>query len=1540
MKSSQTLSARVISQDKGFTIKKIFKFKLAAILTAIVASFLVTLTAHAQVNGTWTALTSGDASGNWSATANWLSGNVASGAGSTANFSTLDVTANSVVNLDMAPTVGNLVFGDSVPADLQGTNTWVVSGLNTLTLSTSSGTPTITVNWTASDNYNYNTYSPIYQNSTAAIQSVIAGTRGLIKGGSGTLRLNGANTYTNNYVGGFAWGSNTWGGVSTIITNGILQVGNAQALGSIPANAQYLSGIPEVIVTNSGTLEIISQQQPAYYHFMVSGVGNSGTNGAIYANLSNLGFNNSNTRLSIGFNSATNPAIVLAGDTTIKVDQPAEAATNFWMNFTTCMLVGNVSESTPCTLTKTGNGNLQLNNASGYNAGNIHVMGGIFSVGQNTTIMGSQTITVDSGTYLYLRNGTGTSYPPTTGGALDSPNISLVLNGRLDLNGRPSPPYSGTVDANSFRQEIGTLNDDGSGSGVITNGTLGNVGTNWLWIDSANSNSTFSGTIVKSGTGMVAVQKDGTNSTLRLTGNNTYEGPTVVNEGSLLVNGSHTGGGAYTVGFTANSGIKGVATLGGYGTISTLSTITIISNGIVSAGDPAGLGGTFTVGSILDGGLDLSSVSVSNASLNCLGIGTLSDPVRSLTLSGRTLTVPLPATGDTAADASVFVTNLIVNGASTINFTSAYPLLGQFTLIKYNTLTTNGVTCAGLLNGLLTLGTLPADVTAAFLTNNVANKSIAINVTGVISTTPAVPTGLTATGGDAQVALGWNAVPGAESYNVKSSTTNGGPYVTVITNVTGLAFTSTGLANGTTYYFVVSAVNSLGESADSTQVRATPPGVPAPLGLTATAVNWLVVLNWTASSGATSYNVERATTSGGPYTIIATGVTVTSFTDATAANNTTNYYVVTAVNTQGEGSANSSQVSATPTTFVHPGCLSQLVDLNRMATNVAAGNHPWIDSWNILTNNSHAQTNYTPNPQGTVTRTSTGGNYTIAMYDIAAAYQCALRYYGSGNTNYANKAVSILNAWSLTLTNLGGDSNMYLAAGIYGYEFACAAELMRNYSGWQPADFARYQTMMLTVWYPVNHNFLVNHNGACISHYWANWDLCNMTSMLAIGVLCDDQAVFNEAINYFHTGLGNGSIGNAVYYVHPGDLGQLQEEGRDQGHADLDIALLGPFCEIAWNQGLDLYGYAGNRFLAATEYWAKYNLTNSVPYVTYITCDPVIQTNISSASQGDIRPIWAMVYNHYHNRRGLAATYTGQYAAKVQPEGGGGNYGPNSGGYDQLGYGTLTHTIASWGAIPPAVPAAPTALIAAYPGGQVNLFWAASPGATNYNVMRSTVNGGPYTNLVSLNVTSTNYTDTSVVSGTTYYYVVSACNAGGESGQSAQASVVTSSPTVPQAPAGLTATPADAQVTLAWNVVTNASGYYVKRSTTSGGSYTVVGAKLAGLSYMNTGLANGTVYFFVVSATNSAGASANSAEVSARPVSLTPPQINSGINGNQLQFSWPVANTSWRLEAQTNSLSTGLGTNWVTVSGSDSTNQMTISIGSTNGSVFFRLVYP
>jgi fibronectin type 3 domain-containing protein len=178
---------------------------------------------------------------------------------------------------------------------------------------------------------------------------------------------------------------------------------------------------------------------------------------------------------------------------------------------------------------------------------------------------------------------------------------------------------------------------------------------------------------------------------------------------------------------------------------------------------------------------------------------------------------------------------------------------------------------------------------------------------------PAAPTGVTATAGNAQVALSWSASTGATSYHVKRSTTTGGPY-TQIAAPAAASFVDTGLTNGTKYFYVVSAVNSAGESANSSEVNATPSApltVPAvPSGLQASTGNGQVSLTWSASVGATSYHVKRSSTSGGPYTQIG-APTTTNYADTGLTNGTTYFYVVSALNAAGE-SGNSGEASATP----------------------------------------------------------------------------------------------------------------------------------------------------------------------------------------------------------------------------------------------------------------------------------------------------------------------------------------------------------------------------------------------------------------------------------------------------------------------------------------------------------------------------------------------------------------------------------------------------------------------------------------------------
>lgn len=275
--------------------------------------------------------------------------------------------------------------------------------------------------------------------------------------------------------------------------------------------------------------------------------------------------------------------------------------------------------------------------------------------------------------------------------------------------------------------------------------------------------------------------------------------------------------------------------------------------------------------------------------------------------------------------------------------------------------------------------------------------------------------------------------------------------------------------------------------------------------------------------------------------------------------------------------------------FVHPGLLHSSADFDRVVDKVDAKAEPWLTGWSKLTANAHAASTYVPSPQATVIRGTCSGcateNYSKLFNDAAAAYALAIRWKVSGTTAFADTAVKVLDGWTSSLKVINGTSDKYLAAGLYGYQLANAAEIMRSYSAWPSARFDALVTMLRDVFYPMNHSFLVNHNGAAIDHYWANWDLCNIASMQAIGVLSDNATMYNEATTYFKSGAGNGALAKAIWklYTESGSdksLGQNQEAGRDQGHATLDFSLLGVVAQQAYNQGDDLFGLMSNRILA------------------------------------------------------------------------------------------------------------------------------------------------------------------------------------------------------------------------------------------------------------------------------------------------------------------------------------------------------------------------
>ena len=415
-------------------------------------------------------------------------------------------------------------------------------------------------------------------------------------------------------------------------------------------------------------------------------------------------------------------------------------------------------------------------------------------------------------------------------------------------------------------------------------------------------------------------------------------------------------------------------------------------------------------------------------------------------------------------------------------------------------------------------------------------------------------------------------------------------------------------------------------------------------------------------------------------------------------------------------------------TFSHPCAMYTATDFTRVKQEISEGTLTDVKkAFDNLKVSPYSSLSYTPDPQEIIVRgdaTGTGvssENYAYAMRDAAAAYQTAMLWKLTDDEAYAKKSVEILNAWAGKCKKItSNDANQVLAAGAQGYTFACAAEIMTTYSGWTKADQDVYKKWMLEVFASKNKDFLDNHTGSnvCALHYWSNWDLVNMCSYMAIGILTENSEMVNYVVNYFYKGKGNGCIKNLIQGTFTDPLGtgeqiaQDQESGRDQGHAQMSAMVAANLAQMAYSlyennqlnadaSKLDFFAADDNALMKLGEYVALSNLRNgsddankegqwivnasNMPFNKYVYCTGCTCKNqnhgathtqlADDSGRGGVRPGWEIYYNHYAKVKGLTSgfTYAKQMADKMRPECGAGDsrYGSNSGAFDQLGWGTL-----------------------------------------------------------------------------------------------------------------------------------------------------------------------------------------------------------------------------------------------------------------------------
>ena len=229
-------------------------------------------------------------------------------------------------------------------------------------------------------------------------------------------------------------------------------------------------------------------------------------------------------------------------------------------------------------------------------------------------------------------------------------------------------------------------------------------------------------------------------------------------------------------------------------------------------------------------------------------------------------------------------------------------------------------------------------------------------------------------------------------------------------------------------------------------------------------------------------------------------------------------------------------------------------------------------------------------------------------------------------------ALMIINAYANTLQRFEGHDAPLCTIQVYW--------LLRAMSLMEVHQTAAWAAMVHRAVLPVVDRF-----EAYSPYANGNWGHIVNRCRMAAAIFLKDKALYQHAVDIYLHGHDNGSLPGYVSAT-----GQCQETGRDQGHAQLGLGAMCDICEMAWEQGDDLWGALDNRLLKGMEYTAKYNLGYDVPFETWTDYTGLYNdwTEPGEMGRGRIRCIYAIPYHHYVERKGLKMPYTKKILALQQ----------------------------------------------------------------------------------------------------------------------------------------------------------------------------------------------------------------------------------------------------------------------------------------------------
>lgn len=343
--------------------------------------------------------------------------------------------------------------------------------------------------------------------------------------------------------------------------------------------------------------------------------------------------------------------------------------------------------------------------------------------------------------------------------------------------------------------------------------------------------------------------------------------------------------------------------------------------------------------------------------------------------------------------------------------------------------------------------------------------------------------------------------------------------------------------------------------------------------------------------------------------------------------------------------------------FIHPGIIVSDESLARMKDYVRSESEPVMSTYLALRKDARASAEYKMvGPFETIARDGKHARTKgPSENDFTAAFYNALLYRISGEEEHADKSLEIINAYADVLQHIDGHDAPLCC--LQGYYLVNAMELMRDRAS--EAEQQRWASMIRRAFISVMDRF-----EAMSPYANGNWGAIVNKMRMAVAIYSDDRAMYQKACSMFLSCNDNAALPNYIR-----ESGQCQETGRDQGHAQLGIGTLAEICEMAWNQGDDLWGALDNRMLTGYEYTAKYNLGYDVPYETLEDCTGLYidWTEPGAMGRGRFPCIYEVAYAHFVGRKHMPMPYTAMVlgrAGGARPEGVTGNS-------DAVGIGSL-----------------------------------------------------------------------------------------------------------------------------------------------------------------------------------------------------------------------------------------------------------------------------